>query len=627
MSKRPGTVDYSKFDNLDFSDDSSEDENDERSYYMGEENFCTDGDEYDDDDDDEELSYESKESCESDSSESDAPLSMKDQRRRRPPPMTEASLATLQRAWGAKVNVKANIIEAERDEGQKKAAVDDGGAGRTCASCRAPSPPFRCSRCKLVWFCNVRCQSTYHPVHKKECVDADKHMKYWGFLTNDSSKSEAGKGGPKSSKEDDRAALQSALEARVSLRRRRALKRAAAVEAVERARLAREARGDAKGPVKGKGAEKEETCPVCQCEFTVSGDSGIGLCCPSSHHMCSECTGVYVKSVLGDLEASYPPRCPMCRGDFPLDQFESQLGTKQQAHVRAFAAQRALKPSQCLIKCPKCEYFEVQKKPGDCIWWCGSCGEGTCFVCNADLPANVKKYDIEKSPHALCLKLRFSKAKIEEAIEKGSKMECPSCGLAGRKDDACTHMSCPKCTTTWCYICGLSAPDCDKAPPREEGRPVDDIFLHNQDWETNELRCPMYMTQVLEVDLNWLGEDWEQRAQDADFEDDDKCLDYFHRFRTIKKLQEVRSEIGPGNFASAFVHFDSIKNSGYAIDEVVNTCTDKLIDRTEYLQYHKKIKNLVLGLPLVLPGGETVLKAMGSQKASTRWEILSSKSC
>ena len=36
----------------------------------------------------------------------------------------------------------------------------------------------------------------------------------------------------------------------------------------------------------------------------------------------------------------------------------------------------------------------------------------------------------------------------------------------------------------------------------------------------------MYLTQILEVDLNWLSEGWEERMQDEDldWEDDDKCL-------------------------------------------------------------------------------------------------------
>ena len=123
----------------------------------------------------------------------------------------------------------------------------------------------------------------------------------------------------------------------------------------------------------------------------------------------------------------------------------------------------------------------------------------------------------------------------------------PGCGLAGRKDEACTHMACPRCQKSWCYLCGLSVEDCDKKPPLP-GRPADDIFLHNADWEVNPARCPMYLTQILEVDPSWLG-DWEE----GDEVDDERCLAYFHRWRTIKLLQEVQEEVGTSTFEQVWL--------------------------------------------------------------------------
>jgi hypothetical protein len=142
-------------------------------------------------------------------------------------------------------------------------------------------------------------------------------------------------------------------------------------------------------------------CAVCQGEFTVSGDAGVSLCCPSSHCMCYECSGVYVKSVLGDLETSYPPRCPMCHANMPMDHFERQLTKQQQAEVKTFAATRALKPGEELVKCNECLCFEVTTE-FPIVWWCDACGKGTCFVCNKELPRDAQKYDIYKSSHAIC---------------------------------------------------------------------------------------------------------------------------------------------------------------------------------------------------------------------------------
>jgi len=99
----------------------------------------------------------------------------------------------------------------------------------------------------------------------------------------------------------------------------------------------------------------------------------------------------------------------------------------------------------------------------------------------------------------------------------------------------------------------------------------------------------MYLTQILEVDLNWLSEGWEERLQDEDldWEDDDKCLDYLHRFKTIQALQKARGKTGTKDFVASFVHFEALKNCGYTIDEIMSTDTTHLIDRTEYLQHRE----------------------------------------
>ena len=48
----------------------------------------------------------------------------------------------------------------------------------------------------------------------------------------------------------------------------------------------------------------------------------------------------------------------------------------------------------------------------------------------------------------------------------------------------------------------------------------------------------------------------ENNARDEDFQDDEKCLDYLHRFRTIQLLQKVLAKIGKKRFLGAFVSFD-----------------------------------------------------------------------
>ena len=96
-------------------------------------------------------------------------------------------------------------------------------------------------------------------------------------------------------------------------------------------------------------------------------------------------------------------------------------------------------------------------------------------------------------------------------------MYCPGCKLGGRKDNNCTHMSCTACHTVWCYICGLEEKKLDKSDPKG------DIYRHNEDWDTNPKRCPMYFNEIHDIDASWP-------------EDDEDCIILFHRKRTLELL-------------------------------------------------------------------------------------------
>mmetsp|Transcript_12667 Transcript_12667/g.12764 ORF Transcript_12667/g.12764 Transcript_12667/m.12764 type:complete len:86 (+) Transcript_12667:480-737(+) len=75
--------------------------------------------------------------------------------------------------------------------------------------------------------------------------------------------------------------------------------------------------------------------------------------------------------------------------------------------------------------------------------------------------------------HQMCVELYPLKTKIENAIEEGEFRRCPQCGLSGRKDEYCTHMTCSVCQTVWCYFCGKKEVDCDK------DYPGNNIYAHN----------------------------------------------------------------------------------------------------------------------------------------------------
>jgi hypothetical protein len=210
-----GTVDYSHFVNIEFSD--SEDSEDEIEAFDEEANDL-DGDGSlgeEDSDEDDASSYESE----------DSQIVLQPQRSTRVPPVPRAApsprraipspdLVPLQKAWGIGKDA-ANTIN------------NNGVPIKQCAACSNPNPPFHCGRFGSAWYCNVQCQRCFHPVHRLECVDANKHKMFWGVLEQE---------------KQDSSIVATQLTARQMAKRRRAIKRAAAAAAVERAGLARTAR-------------------------------------------------------------------------------------------------------------------------------------------------------------------------------------------------------------------------------------------------------------------------------------------------------------------------------------------------------------------------------------------------
>ena len=104
----------------------------------------------------------------------------------------------------------------------------------------------------------------------------------------------------------------------------------------------------------------------------------------------------------------------------------------------------------------------------------------------------------------------------------------------------------------WCYVCGGEGKYLDKDKSNLNG-----IYGHNTDWDTNENRCPMYLTEIAEIDGRY--------AED----DDDQCLALFHRLKTLKNLRTFISEIGPENYKKLCSIFPQCgDSSGYSLDDI-----------------------------------------------------------
>lgn len=199
---------------------------------------------------------------------------------------------------------------------------------------------------------------------------------------------------------------------------------------------------------------------------------------------------------------------------------------------------------------PFCPYFEIHTTDSCSLDFLTcqspSCGVRSCLICLHAIDNNVD----ETEHRHRCADLQSYRQMIEDAIDTGSKQSCPDCDLAGLKDNGCTHMNCDRCGTTWCYLCGMSEDDCVVDDGDEQS-----LRAHNRDWNEHRGRCPMLLISIQELDEQWP-------------DNDEDCLEYFHRYKTLSQLYTVMKTVGEDKLEGLNREFSLIDVTGYTIDEI-----------------------------------------------------------
>ena len=151
--------------------------------------------------------------------------------------------------------------------------------------------------------------------------------------------------------------------------------------------------------------------------------------------------------------------------------------------------------------------------------------------------------------HEKCYLYKDIKNDWEEALANGNQRSCPECGVGGVKDDSCTHMTCDKCKTKWCYFCGKKESDLDKS------NPSGNIFSHNDDWETNSKRCPLFLREIGQIDDRW--------STTSDL----KAKQFFHKILTYKEINKFFKKYSEKKFKKACKVFPTMAHHGYDLEE------------------------------------------------------------
>jgi len=341
-----------------------------------------------------------------------------------------------------------------------------------------------------------------------------------------------------------------------------------------------EEKDDGKGDKDGKG--RKIYCGVCT-EALEADDTGIH--CQNAHHMCAECSADFVQSSLKEGPAAFPPKCAFCAVKINVPSFERQLTEEQNGTYLSYMLMAQLPEGEVMVECPfaSCSYVETRylgengSRAEINFVHCQNpaCGKVSCGLCKKEcVPCSgsdggggddsdeddgidavqrgmMKHFKCAENEHAF----GAARKAFEKAIEASTQFPCPTCGLTGMKDDACTHMKCSGCNAMWCYVCGLDTASsaCSKATSR--GRPE---YAHNVNWHTKPDRCPMYLGEINQVDTSYP-------------EDDDAALLMLHRQRALRLLRAEYDKIGRSGYLRLSEAFPTVgPASGFSEEQILS---------------------------------------------------------
>jgi len=298
---------------------------------------------------------------------------------------------------------------------------------------------------------------------------------------------------------------------------------------------------------------KKNANSVCSaCGVTVDAPDPLGITCDQNHYLCPDCFDTYFDTCLKreNWFTHVPVKCPLCKTAYYPNKVDAII-KPDKAKVYALAVITttvAKNADEDLWNCPFCPFVCVFKKTdlpilAECKG--DTCGKMSCTVCHL-VSDDEKSFERHIT---LCASYGPLLKEVSDIVSQGYVGKCPGCGGSGMKDDNCTHMNCPRCQSTWCYMCGLASKECDV----EKGTvwPIG----HSVDWKTNSKRCPIYLQELHAVDGTWP-------------ETSAGALETFHRDKVLRLLKKCIDKNGRAKIAEMLRVFPVALN-GFNLDECV----------------------------------------------------------
>jgi len=166
-------------------------------------------------------------------------------------------------------------------------------------------------------------------------------------------------------------------------------------------------------------------CRACEgsCELVSLG------CCDVV--LCPECAD----NALANTDETWPLKCPYCKEQLDEKRVLALAGAKKRPRIEDailyHAKRAAIMVDEELVECSTCEMYAA--------------------VCSkTDLPKMLQCYNPFCHSETNLDESRM-KEKITDALVP---VRCPKCRKAVVFDGGCTQMSCPNCSSKFCYVCG-----------------------------------------------------------------------------------------------------------------------------------------------------------------------------
>ena len=289
------------------------------------------------------------------------------------------------------------------------------------------------------------------------------------------------------------------------------------------------------------------------------------LSCESNHLVCVNCLPNFFRHILSEPETLIPPKCAWCQKLVDPLKVEQCLNTPKERELYfgyLIEKELAQNGEEILQRCPHCSYYEIwPANNGAMFFECrnDACLRVTCTVCNRTVSAlNKVSYpiDMEEAIYThgtRCFANKELKERWDKCLKDGQNMYCPKCGYGGRKDLACTHISCTRCGEYWCYICGIGQ---TTVCPNGESF----YTVHNSKWETKEGCCPQYFKYLQQLDPRWTRDEF-------------KCMERFHHQRTLTLLKKFVLDVGVLAYKELCKSFPEVEHLGFSLSDIMQADT------------------------------------------------------